>query len=241
MRPLVILFLVPGFSLGLVAGATHLVGPVDTGSAQQTNLVWSNRVFTTRRDFAGWLVSRGSNYELWSQRHPAAARHFDDVSRRSRAASSAAQDSRRYGQSGTALLITIISCSVLLALLALPGIVRSARFLLDPPKLGLRLRGPPPAVVAAVASRSPAGSRALRRTHAPGRPRSAPLPATVRLDWRRGWSTLGRLGRIAPDRAALAFRSNSRLLRHHLPRVTFYATVVVLSFAIGAWVAVYLQ
>jgi hypothetical protein len=29
-------------------------------------------------------------------------------------------------------------------------------------------------------------------------------------------------------------------VRHYLPRVTFYATVVVLSFAIGAWIAVYL-
>jgi hypothetical protein len=229
MRPLVILFLVPGFSLGLVAGVTHLVGPLEP-SAQQTNLVWSNRVFTTRRDFEGWLVSRGSNYEVWSQRHPAAARHFDDASRRSLAASSSAQDSRRHAQSGTALLIAIISCAVLLAMLALPRFVRSARFLLDPPKIGLWLRGPPLAVVAVVASRSPAGARAPRRTHAPGRPRSALLPETVRLDWRKGWTTL-----------SLAAKPNSRLVRHYLPRVAFYATAVVVSFAIGAWIAIYLQ
>jgi len=154
MRPLVILFLVPGFSLGLVAGATHLVGPLEP-SAQQTNLVWSNRVFTTQRDFASWLVSRGSSYELWSQRHPAAAHHFDDAARRSLAASSSARDSRRYAQSGTALLIAIISCSVILAMLALLRLVRSTRFLLNPPSTRLRLRGPSLAVVAAVASRSP--------------------------------------------------------------------------------------
>src|SRR5947207_6191048 len=138
MRPLVILFLVPGFSLGLVAGATHLVGPLEP-SAQQTNLVWSNRVFTTQRDFASWLVSRGSSYELWSQRHPAAAHHFDDSARRSLAASSSARDSRRYAQSGTALLIAIISCSVILAMLALLRLVRSTRFLLNPPSTRLRL------------------------------------------------------------------------------------------------------
>ena len=240
MRALAILCVVPGFSLGLIAGVTHLVGPLEP-SAQQTNLVWSNRVFTTRRDFEGWLASRGSNYELWSQRHPAAARHFDDASRRSLAANASAQDSRRQVQSGTALLIAIISCSVLLAMLALPRFVRSARFLLEPPKNGLRLRGPPSTVVATVASRSRAGERAPRKRHAPGRPRSALLPEAVRFDWRKGWAALGRLGRIAPGRAAFATRSKSRLVRHYLPRVTFYATVVVLSFAIGAWIAIYLQ
>ena len=141
MRPLVILFLVPGFSLGLVAGVTHVVGPLEP-SAQQTNLVWSNRVFTSQKDFSSWLVSRGSNYELWSQRHPAAAHHFDDAAGRSLATSSSAQDSRHYAQSGTALLITIISCSVILAMLALARLVSSARFILNPSSTRLRLRGP---------------------------------------------------------------------------------------------------
>ena len=236
MRPLVILFLVPGFSLGLVAGVTHVVGPLEP-SAQQTNLVWSNRVFTTKRDFASWLVSRGSNYELWSQRHPTAAHHFDDAASRSLAASASAQDSRHYAQSGTALLIAIISCSVILAMLALPGLVRSARFLLNPPSTRLRLRGQSLAVVAAVASRSP---RAPHRTRAPDRPRSALLSEAIHLDWRKGSTTLGRLGRIAPGQVARPIKFNSRLVRHHLPRVIFYATVVVLSFAIGAWVATYL-
>jgi hypothetical protein len=239
MRALAILFVVPGFSLGLIAGVTHLVGPLEP-SAQRTNLVWSNRVFTTRSDFASWLVSRGSNYELWSQRHPAAARHFDDASQ-SLATRSSAQDSRHYAQSGTALLIAIISCSVILAMLALPSLVRSARFLLDPPSTRFRLRAPRLAVVTAVASRSPVGARAPRRTHAPGRPRPPLLPEAVRFDWRRGWTALGRLGRIAPGRTAMVPRSNSRLVRHYLPRVTFYATVVVLSFAIGAWIAIYFQ
>jgi hypothetical protein len=239
MRALAILCVVPAFSLGLIAGVTHLVGPLEP-SAQQTNLVWSNRVFTTRSDFETWLASRGSNYELWSQRHPAAARHFDDASR-SLATNASVQDSRRRAQSGSALLIAIISCGVLLALLALPRFLRSARFLLEPPKTGIRFRGPPSTIVAAVASRSSAGVRAPRKTHAPGTPKSALLPEAVRVDWRGGWSALGRLGRIAPGQAAFVAKSNSRLVRHHLPRVAFYATVVVLSFAIGAWIAIYLQ
>jgi hypothetical protein len=52
---------------------------------------------------------------------------------------------------------------------------------------------------------------------------------------------VGRLGHFAPGRIALSPRSNSRRVRYHLPRVIFYATVVVLSFAIGAWVAIYLR
>jgi hypothetical protein len=234
MRALAILCVVPGFSLGLIAGVTHIVGPLEP-SAQRTNLVWSNRVFTTQKDFETWLASRGSNYELWSQRHPVAARHFDLASR-SLAANASAQDSRR--QSRTALLITIISCSVLLAMLALPGLVRSARFLLEPPRAGPRLRGPPSTNVA-VASRAREGVRAPHKTYAPGRPRSELLEA-VRPDRPRGWTALGRLGRIAAVQAALAAKPNSRRVRHHLPRMIFYATVVVLSFAIGAWIAIYL-
>lgn len=238
MRALAILCVVPGFSLGLIAGVTHIVGPLEP-SAQQTNLVWANRVFTTKSDFETWLASRGSNYELWSQRHPVAARHFD-VASRSLATSASAQDSRR--QSRTALLITIISCSVLLAMLALPGLVRSVRYLLEPPRAGLRQRGPPPTMVAPVGwSRLRAGARAPRRTHAPGRPRAGLLPDAVHPDWRKASAAVGRLGQFAPGRIALYPRSNSRPVRYYLPRVAFYATVVVLSFAIGAWVAIYLQ
>ncbi len=244
MRALAILLLVPGFSLGLVAGATHLVGPLEPVSAQKTSLVWSNRVFTTQGDFESWLVSRGSNYELWSQRHPVAAHHFDDVSR-SVAARASVKHSRVHVQSDIALLIVIISSAIVLAMLALPRFVRSARFLLDPPT-GLRLRGPPLAVGAAIGTRSRGGARGPRRTHAPGRPRSVPpppppLPEAPRFDWRKGWSTLGRFGRVVPGRVSLPARPNSRLVRHYLPRVTFYAAVVVLSFAIGAWIAIYLQ
>jgi hypothetical protein len=208
MRALAILFLVPGFSLGLVAGVTHLVGPIDTVSQQQTSLVWSNRVFPTQRDFAAWLVSRGSTYELWSQRHPAAAQHFDDPARQSLVASSAVQPSGRHVRATTELLVATISFAALLAMLALTRFVRSARFLLEPPRIGLRLRGP---------------------------------SLAVPFDWRTGWITRYRFGRITPGRATQLTRPNSRLVRHYLPKVTFYAMAVVFSFAIGAWIAVYLQ
>jgi hypothetical protein len=227
MRALAILCVVPGFSLGLIAGVTHLVGPLEP-SAQQTNLVWSNRVFTTRRDFEDWLASRGSNYDVWSQRHPAAARHFDDASR-SLAASTSAQDSRRPAHSGAALLIAIFSCAALLAMMALPRFVRSARFLLEPPRTSLRLRGPPSAIVAS--------ARTHGRLHALRMPTSAFGEGAGRAHWRGSWSGLSRLARVTAVRAP---DFDSRAIRRHLPRVAFYGVTVILSFAIGAWVAIYL-
>jgi hypothetical protein len=230
MRALAILCVVPGFSLGLIAGVTHLVGPLEP-AAQRTNLVWSNRVFTTRKDFETWLVSRGSNYELWSQRHPVAARHFDDASR-SLAEGASAQDSVRPAHSGAALLIAIISCAVLLAMLALPMFVRSARFLLEPPKTSLRLRGPPSAMVASATTHG--RLRALRV------PTSAFSEGAGRFDWREIPSGLSRLARLSTLRTVHAAGFNSRAVRRYLPRVAFYGVAVILSFAIGAWVAIYL-
>jgi hypothetical protein len=223
MRALAILCVVPGFSLGLIAGVTHLVGPLEP-SAQRTNLVWSNRVFTTRKDFETWLASRGSNYELWSQRHPVAARHFDDGSRS--LTSSAAENTGRPAHSGAALLIAIISCAVLLAMLALPMFVRSARFLLEPPKTSLRLRGPPSAIIATAKQHGK-----VHAAHA----------GAGRFDWREGWSPLSRLARMTAARAASVSNFDSYLVRRYLPRVAFYGVAVILSFAIGAWVAIYMQ
>jgi hypothetical protein len=237
MRALAILFLVPGFSLGLIAGVTHVVGPLDPVPVKQTSLMWSNRVFATRGDFESWLTSRGSNYELWSRRHPAAARHFEDVSLRSRAASSSGQQARRPVQSRSALLIAIISSTVILAMLALPKLVRSTRVPWDP-RTGRRFARSRARSVAAVPARPRGGATAQPRMHAPIMPS---LPAAVPLDWRKGWSTVGRVGGGAlAARDALAARSRSRLVRHYLPKVTLYAAAVVLSFAIGAWVAIYL-
>lgn len=236
MRALAILFLVPGFSLGLIAGVTHVVGPLDPVPVKQTSLMWSNRIFATRGDFESWLTSRGSNYELWSRRHPAAARHFEKVSR-SLAASSSRQQARRPVQSRSALLIAIISSSVILAMLALPKFVRSTRVPWDPHS-GRRLPRSRSRSVAAVPARPRWGATAQRRMHAPIMPS---LPEAVPFDWRKGWSTVGRVGGGAlAARDALAAKSRSRLVRHYLPKVTLYAAAVVLSFAIGAWVAIYL-
>ena len=234
MRALAILFLVPGFSLGLVAGVTHVVGPIDTVPAQQTSLVWSNRIFPTRADLETWLVSRGSNYELWAARHPDAARHFEDPSSQSLATGSSLQSSTPHVRSIKALLIAAGSFAALLAMLTLARFVRSARFLLDPPSIRLPLRGPPP-----MAARAAVRARVRDRVPRPARP--AMIEGGVHVDWREGWSGLLRVTRVTADRATEAATFNSRMVRHHLPRVAFYAVAVILSFAIGAWLSIYLQ
>lgn len=249
MRALVILLLVPGFSLGLVAGSTSLVGAPNPVSVREMDLVWSDRVFTTRAGFAAWLTSRGTTYELWSERHPAAARRFEDHSRRPLASGSSAQPEAAgsspaaSARSAKTLLIASISFALLVAMLALARVVRSARFLLEPPSLGRRARSlrPPSAALMAVASRPREPARVHAMAHASRSPRSVSLGGGVDLHWRAGWSRLGRLGRITADFVAQAANRHSHLRRRYLPRVTFYAATLGLSFAVGASVAIYLK
>jgi hypothetical protein len=245
MRALAILLLVPGFSLGLVAGFTNLVGAPDPVAAQATDLVWSDRVFSTRADFAAWLDSRGTSYKLWSERHPSAARRFEDHSRRPLVSHSSAQ-SEAAGSSAapsarpaTALLVASLSAGLLVAMLALASVVRSARFLLEPPSMGRRVRSlrPPAAALIGAASRP----REQARVHAPRKPGSVSLGHAVDLHWREGWSLLRRLGRITADWTAETASRNSHLRHRYLPRVTFYAVALGLSFAVGASVAIYLN
>lgn len=249
MRALIILLLVPGFSLGLAAGATNIVGDPRPVPVQATNLVWSGRVFTTQEDFAAWLAWRGSSYQLWATRHPAAAGHFPHPSLRSLETgswaefeadgSSAAPDVR----STRALLIATVSSALVLAMLILISVIRSARFFLEPPRIRNRLRvaGPPSGILMAAASRPQVGARAPESAHAPRAARSASPIGAIQFDWREPWSRLRRLERTTAEWVAWAAAPKSRLVRHYLPKVTFYAVAVVLSFAIGAWVAIYLQ
>jgi hypothetical protein len=249
MRALAILLLVPGFSLGLVAGFTNLVGAPNPVSVQATDLVWSDRVFSTRADFAAWLRSKGTSYELWSERHPSAARRLEDHSReplvsRSSAQSEAAGSSPAPRvRSGKALLIASLSLALLVAMLAVASVVRSARFLLEPSSMvrGIRSLRPPAPALIGVAFRPRERARVHAKAHAPRKAMPVSLGDAVDLHWREGWSRLGRLGRVTADWTAEAASRNSHLRRRYLPRVTFYAAALGLSFAVGASVAIYLN
>jgi hypothetical protein len=37
---------------------------------QPDAVVWGNRVFANRADFAHWLTSRGLSYRVWAKKHP---------------------------------------------------------------------------------------------------------------------------------------------------------------------------
>jgi hypothetical protein len=300
MRALAVLLLVPGFTLGLVAGLTNVVGTPRAVSSQSTDLVWSDRVFTSRADFAAWLEGRGSDYEVWAERHPAAAGRFEDPAR----LPLASQSTEAVGGSVTpragstkALLIASVSFALLLAMLALSRVVRSARYL-SAPSLSRRVRPARPAAAVLVAESStqpervsalgqapplekprPASQRVAfdlpwrgswsqidrlrqsvtHRLHSPGlltggkakgretspvlgEPTDALAKGqAARLHWQESWNKIARLGRVAAYRAADVSNDTYRVLRHYLPRVTFYAIALFLSFAIGASVAIYLK
>jgi hypothetical protein len=92
MRVLLILFVVPAFALGLVVGATRVVGQPAIPPAQATALVWANRVFTRGHDLDSWLKSRGSSYEQWATHHPSLATTFPLSSKRPVAKEAVAAD-----------------------------------------------------------------------------------------------------------------------------------------------------
>jgi hypothetical protein len=46
--------------------------PIQAGT-RPTGLAWAERVFTSKRDFASFLSSRGASYEVWAARHPGGA------------------------------------------------------------------------------------------------------------------------------------------------------------------------
>jgi hypothetical protein len=248
MRALAVLLLVPGFTLGLVAGLTNVVGTPRAVSSQSTDLVWSDRVFTSRADFAAWLSSRGSDYKVWSERHPAAARHFEQPSGGALALHSQEQQQAAGGSvtpragSTRALLIASISLALLVAMLTLARLVRPARFLLESPGLGRHRHSQgSSAAVPLLGPSRPQRASALGSAPAPGKPRSVALRGEVALHWREGRSRLGGLGRIIVDLVAAARNPGSHFRRRYLPTVAFYGAALFFSFAIGASVAIYLK
>jgi hypothetical protein len=74
LRPLVALALAALVVLATASVCSRLVPaePIVSGTLP-TGLAWADRVFTSKRDFAAFLRSRGASYELWAGRHPGAA------------------------------------------------------------------------------------------------------------------------------------------------------------------------
>jgi hypothetical protein len=77
VRVILTLLIAPGFAFGFVAAAGELMKPTPAVSAEPTSLVWGDRVFSHRRELAGWLQARGTSYKDWAALHPAASSVFD--------------------------------------------------------------------------------------------------------------------------------------------------------------------
>jgi hypothetical protein len=108
MRLLLILFVVPAFALGLVVGATRVVGKPNAPTAQPTSLIWAGRVFTSGQDLNTWLKSRGSSYEQWAAHHPGLATTFPLSSKRPVAKEAVAADGRNQPGWWNVLLVGLV-------------------------------------------------------------------------------------------------------------------------------------
>jgi hypothetical protein len=67
---------------GVISICLILAGLATTFAAQQASrrpqpatgtIIWGGRIFSSRSDLRGWLVSRGSSYRQWASKHPVAA------------------------------------------------------------------------------------------------------------------------------------------------------------------------
>jgi len=233
MRALLILLLVPSFALGLVTGATRVVGQPTPPVAQASGFVWADRVFVSGHDLDGWLKSRGSSYEQWAARHPGLAETFPLDSKRALAAAPGAGSSREQPDWWNKLL----------ALLALGSTVTLLLYWLDQRRPGMWRQ---------LAHETGSLGRARPdRNSEPAWTVAKMLPAfdDSREALRRGWGAVRpRLAHVGPGAlergraAASATRPlRRRIRRRYLPRVVFYAAGVILAFVVGAAVSGYLS
>ena len=70
----------PCFTFGLVTAAGELVKPTPPAAVASTTLIWADRVFSEKDDFATWLKARGVRYKDWALAHPAARSVFEPQS-----------------------------------------------------------------------------------------------------------------------------------------------------------------
>jgi len=249
MRILVILVLTPAFAAGVVAGAVGLVGRDVPVAQQPTTLVWGDRVFASRHDFAVWLESRGASYKIWAKRHPAAAGVFAPRSGRRFAAAAEARSAEvassreRRTQAGRAALLAATLLAIVLAIAALRPRLRRVNIAIQLPRrsrhvgTGDTVRKPRLRRHAAIALRPRPGSMSLR----------APAANTLRqlrgLAVRERWNGVAGLALAGAEQVhagagAVVVR---RLLRRYLPTIAFYGISALLALALGASIALYLN
>ena len=71
-----ILLLAPVLAGAIALASERAVPPVASPPYKAKTIVWSDRVFTERRDLARWLRYRGKSYRVWAKRHPGGVRIF---------------------------------------------------------------------------------------------------------------------------------------------------------------------
>jgi len=121
VRPLVLLVVPCAVAFFLAVGASRIAGgPVPQPVYPHLKtVVWADRVFVDRTEFARWLRSRGASYGVWQVRHP------ERVAR----VAAAPPDPRERRQLPAALLLVpavVVAALLLLALARALGGRRAA-------------------------------------------------------------------------------------------------------------------
>jgi hypothetical protein len=230
MRLLLILFVVPAFALGLVVGATRVVGKPNAPTAQPTSLIWAGRVFTSGQDLNTWLKSRGSSYQQWATHHPGLATTFPLSSKRPVAKEAVAADTgNQPGWWNVLLACLLIGSGVTLLLCLLEQRLPTIRARRPVSTRDVHVTGPAMEGAGVVAPPllmkvSRALGREAPEKRTPAIQDSLPepvgvavaanlVPAADRIGaFRRSWQTVSmRLARIAPGAVQ---RSRAAAVRH---------------------------
>jgi hypothetical protein len=222
VRALAVLLLAPLFALGVASVAVGIVGGVVREPTQPNSVVWSQRVFTSQKGLAAWLEGRGSNYEIWANRHPSLASVFE---KKTPGPPLAAQAETHRRNMLLAPLVAAIALLVLL-LVALPQ-SRHRRL----PGVATRRR------------------RSEARSPRQLRVRETAMPAVAAV--RAGASFVGQAGRASSPHLRSVLRAGTESIAdiHHalssphgrrtMRSIVLYAAYGIFAIALGASVAIY--
>ena len=224
--------------------------PTATVADAPTSLVWSDRVFSEKRDFAAWLRARGVRYKAWAANHPAARSILEPAAGRRLAKPAgtptreSADDAAKAGESRQTMLAVGVVAASLLGILGLLMLVRSRAgslvFALPRARLP-RPRAPDP---------RPLPSFGLLTATRAWRPRFRSLGAQASGAARAlrplgGVALAVSIRRAAKDAETEPVSYDRLLLRHalkrHRPDLVLYATSTLLACVIGASIALYLK
>jgi hypothetical protein len=167
-------------AVAIMSAGERAVGTAPVTSAlAPTAFVWSDRVFTSKTSFDQWLRARGSSYETWADRHPAAVAESSNRQIRPQLSALPATELVQTRRQHT-LLLTLIVAGFVAVSLTLALLLRHVRVAVLRPMLAPALaRVGSPAFAGGATKSLPASSapaKARNRRRRPPRPQRESRP-----------------------------------------------------------------